>query len=91
VTFAAYTGHETLTFSDYLDMGTGRTLRAEPGQVYDIIPASGRLVADVPEAWFTRTEPAVDEAAPEAAAESVTEPGADEPPAGTDEPQPQQF
>jgi len=54
VTRAAYTGHETLTFSDYTDLTTGMTLRAEPGQVYDIAPASGRVVPEFPEPWFTR-------------------------------------
>ena len=51
---AAYTGHEALTFSDYTDLTTGMTLRAEPGQVYDIAPASGRVVPEFPEPWFTR-------------------------------------
>jgi hypothetical protein len=69
VTFAAYTGYEPLTFSDYIDMGTGHTLRAEPGQTYDIAPASGRMVPDIPEPWFTRAE---DEAAAELSAESAT-------------------
>ena len=50
---AAYTGHEVLTFPDYADGETGRTLTAEPGGVYDVTPASGRLVPDLPEGWFT--------------------------------------
>jgi hypothetical protein len=54
---AAYTGHEALTFSDYLDAATGKTLRAEPGRVYDIIPASGRPVDDIPRAWFRPVPP----------------------------------
>lgn len=53
MTLAAYTGHEALTFPDYLDQGTGRTLTAEPGGTYDITPASGRLVPDIPRGWFT--------------------------------------
>ena len=49
---AAYTGNEALTFSDYMDLETGRTLLAEPGGVYDIMPASGRNVNDIPAPWF---------------------------------------
>jgi hypothetical protein len=49
---AAYLGHEALTFTDYLDLETGKTLYAEPGEVYDIAPASGRLVDEIPEPWF---------------------------------------
>lgn len=54
MTRAAYVGHEVLTFGDYTDLGTGRALRAEPGGVYDIAPASGRVVPEFPEPWFTR-------------------------------------
>ena len=49
----AYNGHEALTFTDYLDLETGRTLHAEPGGTYDIAPASGHVVPEVPEPWFT--------------------------------------
>jgi hypothetical protein len=55
---AVYTGHEVLTFSDYLDLETGRTLTAVPGGTYDMAPASGRLVPDVPAGWFA---PAVED------------------------------
>ncbi len=48
----AYVGHEALTFSDYMDTESGKTLYAEPGRVYDITPASGRTVPGVPEPWF---------------------------------------
>jgi hypothetical protein len=58
VTLAAYNGHEPLTFTDYLDLGTGKTLHAEPGVVYDVAPASGRVVPDMPEPWFTPVSPA---------------------------------
>ena len=51
----AYGGQETLTFMDYIDLGTGRTLRAEPGGVYDITPA-GRPVDEYPAHWFTPVE-----------------------------------
>ena len=53
MTLAAYTGHEALTFTDYLDLETGKTLHAEPGGTYDVAPASGRVVPEVPEPWFT--------------------------------------
>ena len=53
MTLAAYNGQEALTFTDYLDLGTGRSLHAEPGGTYDVAPASGRVVAEVPEPWFT--------------------------------------
>jgi hypothetical protein len=64
---AVYTGHEVLTFSDYLDLETGRTLTAEPGGTYDIAPAGG-LRPDVPPGWFA---PAIEEtqAGPAEAAE----------------------
>jgi hypothetical protein len=48
----AYAGHEALTFSDYIDLEAGKTLHARPGRVYDIAPASGRVVPEVPEPWF---------------------------------------
>lgn len=74
----AYTGHEALTFTDYIDMEAGRTLHAEPGGMYDIAPASGRVVPEIPEPWFVLV-------APEAPARSVPEP---EPaPPGPDEAQ----
>ena len=76
MTRAAYAGHEALTFTDYLDLDTGKTLRAEPGGTYDIAPASGRVVPEVPEPWFTAAGPAP-EAAPglEADAEPLALPG----------------
>jgi hypothetical protein len=49
---AVYTGHEALTFSDYLDLETGKTLFAEPGGTYDIAPASGHVVPGFPVPWF---------------------------------------
>ena len=53
----AYAGHEALTFSDYTDLETGRTLHAVPGGTYDIAPASGRVVPEVPEPWFVPAAP----------------------------------
>ena len=57
MTLAAYNGSEALTFSDYVDLETGRTLHAEPGGVYEVAPASGRPVPDIPEPWFTAAPP----------------------------------
>ena len=51
----AYGGQEALTFMDYIDTATGRTLHAEPGGVYDIILA-GRPVDEYPANWFTPVE-----------------------------------
>ena len=67
MTYAIYTGHETLTFPDYTDLGTGRTLTAEPGKSYDVSPASGRAVPDIPEGWFVPADPEEWEAARAAA------------------------
>lgn len=53
---AAYTGAEALTFNDYIDLGTGLILAVVPGGVYDVAPASGRMVPDVPPGWFTPVE-----------------------------------
>ena len=53
---AAYTGQEALTFSQYIDVETGKTLRAEPGGVYEVIPASGHVVPEIPVPWFEWVE-----------------------------------
>jgi hypothetical protein len=50
---AGYNGQEALTFNDYTDLETGKTLHAIPGGTYDIAPASGHVVPEVPEPWFT--------------------------------------
>lgn len=88
MTLAAYAGHEALTFSDYLDLGTGKTLFAEPGGVYDISPAGGRVVTEVPEPWFTPVAPPppAKGSKAKAAAETSGEPAHDEGPE-TGEPQ----
>ena len=39
--FAAFTGIETLTYPQYIDMATQKTLVAQPGGTYDIMPGSG--------------------------------------------------
>ncbi len=91
---AAYNGQETLTFTDYIDQETGRTLTAEPGMSYDIAPASGRPVADVPEPWFTALdgEAAAPVAVEDAAAEDAGEPLAEvAPDAAAEPPEPQKF
>jgi hypothetical protein len=58
---AVYNGHEALTFGDYMDLDTGRTLIAEPGGIYDIMPASGRNVDDIPAPWFAPADPPANE------------------------------
>jgi hypothetical protein len=81
----AYAGIETLTFNQYIDLDTGKTLTAEPGRVYDIAPASGRVVPEVPEPWFTPVEPKAleagpaDEPAPETAENFTSGPDPEEP------------
>jgi hypothetical protein len=85
VTLAAYNGHEVLTFADYTDLDTGRTLRAEPGRTYDVAPASGRVVPEVPEPWFTPVTsgegaPAEGDGAPETSGQEAGEPAHDEDP-----------
>ena len=67
----AYGGQETLTFMDYIDLGTGRTLLAEPGGMYDITPVSGRPVDEAPAPWFA---PVDDQVWAEAQAVSEVEP-----------------
>jgi hypothetical protein len=47
-----YTYHEPRTFSDYMDLETGKTLYAVPGGTYDVAPASGRVVPGFPVPWF---------------------------------------
>ena len=94
----SYNGQETLTFGDYIDLGTGKTLLAGPGGVYDITPASGRLVDDVPVPWFTALEDqqrdealAAREAARQAAREQAEQPGGEDgtPPETDPETQPE--
>lgn len=88
MTRAAYTGHEVLTFSDYIDLETGKTLHAEPGGAYDIAPASGHVVPEIPEPWFVLAEPKALEVAPDlwsAEAESDPETAPDADPAPEDE------
>ena len=102
MTLAAFNGHEALTFTDYMDLETGKTLHAEPGGTYDVAPASGRNVPDIPEGWFTPVQFAtgvpVEDAGALAEGDSTPEPGseeeADAEPAPGEDPEtgePQQF
>ena len=74
----AYTGHEALTFGDYLDLETGKTLHAVPGGVYDIAPASGHVVPGFPVPWFTFADEE-EQGEPEPEAEPGPEPEPAEP------------
>lgn len=85
---AAYVGHEALTFNDYLDVDTGRTLLAESGGVYDIIPASGHQVPDFPSPWFVAAE---SEPEPEAVSEPDLAGEPQDLPEPGSEPEPAQF
>ena len=75
----AYTGHEALTFGDYLDLETGKTLHAVPGGVYDIAPASGHVVPGFPVPWFKFAD---EEGPGEPVAEPETEPAEPDPSEG---------
>ena len=48
MTRVRYTGVHPGTLMDYIDLETGRVLAVEPGGEYDVIPASGRAVPDIP-------------------------------------------
>ena len=96
---AAYVHHEALTFSDYIDGETGKTLHAEPGRVYEVTPASGHVVPEIPAAWFVPVDED-DQADPDRwpvgpEAEGGTEPepetGNDEPGTEQDPPEPSEF
>lgn len=38
-----YYGHVTMTYGDFIDIATGKTLVCVPGQTYSIMPASGNI------------------------------------------------
>lgn len=66
---AMYTGSQVLTFMDYLDAETGRTLVGEPGVTYDVlVAATGRPVPELPPG-FTAVTPAEPESPTDEAAE----------------------
>ena len=76
---AAYVHHEALTFSDYIDGETGKTLAAEPGGIYEVMPASGHVVPEIPLPWFVPVDdqdqpaPGLWPVTPEPEAETVPE------------------
>ena len=41
MTSLTYYGHETMTYMDYTDLATGKTLVCVPGGTYNVVPASG--------------------------------------------------
>ena len=43
MTTMQYNGHVTMTYMDYIDVATGKTLVCVPGQSYTITPASGNI------------------------------------------------
>jgi hypothetical protein len=45
VTSVTFYGHVTMTYPDYIDTSTGKTLVCQPGQTYNVVPASGHPVA----------------------------------------------
>jgi len=88
VTRAVFTGHESLSFQDYTDLATGRTLTAVPGGVYEVAPASGRSVPEVPAGWFVPVgEPVLEAWAAEP--DAVPEPEAEPEPTSEPEPAPE--
>jgi hypothetical protein len=51
-----YIGHAPVTYLDYLDASTGRTLSAYPGNWYSMVPANSRAGLTVPppdSCWLT--------------------------------------
>jgi hypothetical protein len=62
-----------MTFMDYLDLSSGRTLTAEPGGVYDVAPAGGRNVPDLPPGFTAVQEDEQDEPAEAAEDEPAPE------------------
>jgi hypothetical protein len=69
---AAFTGTHGLTFMDYIDGETGRTLTAEPGGVYEVVPGGARPLLDLPPG-FTPVEPPSDVAEGEDAPDTADE------------------
>ena len=73
MTRVRYTGVHAGTLMDYTDLETGRAVEAVPGGVYDVAPASGRAVPDMPAHCV-----AVDEAPAKKAAPGKAAVGSDE-------------
>jgi len=40
-----FNGHVTMTYMDYIDTATGKTLVCVPGQSYNFVPNNGHAVA----------------------------------------------
>jgi len=47
-----YSGYLSVTYGDYIDLGTGKSLQVVPGGVYDI-QATGFGAPDIPPGDFT--------------------------------------
>lgn len=43
MTSVTFHGHVPMTYHDYIDLATGKTLVCQPGQTYNIAPASGNI------------------------------------------------
>jgi hypothetical protein len=43
MTSVTFYGHVPMTYPDYIDLATGRTLTCQPGQTYNVAPASGNV------------------------------------------------
>lgn len=59
-----YSGHEILTYPDFIDLATGKTLVCEPGVTYDLLPDSvptdGRFTKVIPEKTVVKDIPVVE-------------------------------
>jgi len=59
-----YHGHEVMTYVNYIDAVTGKTLVCEPGRVYDILPdvmpTDGRFTEVIAEEVLSEDIPAPD-------------------------------
>jgi hypothetical protein len=66
VASVTYNGHYTVTYMDYIDTATGKTLVCQPGQTYNVTPASGHPASagtTMPgDGRFSRNDLAEDEA-----------------------------
>ena len=40
-----FNGHVPMTYIHYIDLATGKTLTCQPGQTYDVAPASGSVLS----------------------------------------------
>lgn len=58
---AAFTGSAPLTFMDYIDGETGRTLTAAPGGVYEVVPVGAHPLPEVPPGFVPVEEKAAED------------------------------